>query len=236
MSRAQGHDVADDDSEDMLPGDYTAGSKQPPKEHAEPPPLPPPNTNPETDKSKQPTTTTKSKEDYDKGIAEAMRAFRSGKPMPTSAVVHADEPEGDVPVAAPGHPAPGDSASNGMAERAVQPLEGQVLAMKLALEDRIGTAIPSNHPTMHWMVSHAACLPSVCLEWEDATTGYEKWHGQKARMQLPELGKTILYFVPANNRFDLEANLGLLIFLCKSYTSDPNVIGLKTVPSLAPVV
>ena len=53
-----------------------------------------------------------------------MRAYKSGAPMSSADVVLPVEQEDlvlDVPAAAPEHSAPGESASNGMAERAVQP-------------------------------------------------------------------------------------------------------------------
>ena len=67
----------------------------------------------------------------------------------------------DVPTAAPEHSAPGESASNGLAERAVQSVEGQVRTMKLALQDRNRCGISSDQPIMHWMVMHAAFLLTV---------------------------------------------------------------------------
>ena len=111
-----------------------------------------------------------------------MRAYKSGKPMSSADLVLPVEQEArveEVPAAAPEHSAPGESASNGMAERAVQSIEGQTRTMKLALEANIATHIPSDHPIMHWMVVHAGFLLTVCLEDVDGTTGYEKFCGQR---------------------------------------------------------
>ena len=44
------------------------------------------------------------------------------------------------------------SQSNGVAERAVQSIEGMVRTFKFALEKRIGQTVPSGHPVMMWLV------------------------------------------------------------------------------------
>ena len=49
-----------------------------------------------------------------------------------------------------------DSQSNGIAERAVQTVEGQVRAMLLALESRLDAKIPMTHHVIAWLVEHAA--------------------------------------------------------------------------------
>ena len=50
----------------------------------------------------------------------------------------------------------GDSQSNGMAEKAVQEIEGGVRTLKLHLETRIGRRIPPHHPILEWMIEWAA--------------------------------------------------------------------------------
>ena len=52
----------------------------------------------------------------------------------------------------------GASASNGRAERAVQTVEDQLRTLKSALEVRIDTRVPSDHPVLRWLVEHTASL------------------------------------------------------------------------------
>ena len=52
----------------------------------------------------------------------------------------------------------GDSRANGVAEKANQEVAAQVRVMKLALQKRIGCAIPEDNPIMEWMVEAAALL------------------------------------------------------------------------------
>ena len=49
----------------------------------------------------------------------------------------------------------GDSQANGVAERAVRTLEGQIRTMKAALEDKLGKNIEKEHPLWQWMVQWA---------------------------------------------------------------------------------
>ena len=78
-------------------------------------------------------------QDHDKQLRQAMSFMKSGKPMPDSAAVGEEVlVADDVPVAAPEHSAPGESASNGLAERAVQSIEGQVRRHNLDATWRYG--------------------------------------------------------------------------------------------------
>ena len=52
----------------------------------------------------------------------------------------------------------GESQSNGLAERAIQTIEGQVRCMKLALEDRLQCSIPCSHPSWHGWLNMPRCL------------------------------------------------------------------------------
>ena len=51
---------------------------------------------------------------------------------------------------------PGESASNGAAERAVRSLVEQARCLKVALEENMGVRIPSSHNVIRWLVEHAA--------------------------------------------------------------------------------
>ena len=68
------------------------------------------------------------------------------------------------------HSAVGESPSNGMIERYVQSIEGQLRTIKSALEARVGARIPSTHPTMAWAVEYAAVLLNQYLVGDDNRT------------------------------------------------------------------
>ena len=59
-------------------------------------------------------------------------------------------------VAVPKHSMPGESRSNGIAEREVQQVEDNLRTMKSAYEACVNARVPMNHPVMTWMIEHAA--------------------------------------------------------------------------------
>ena len=91
----------------------------------------------------------------------------------------------------------GQSASNGTAERAVQQIEGQVRTVKLALEDRLQADIPSGHPVMAWLVSHAADLLGKFGVGRDGRTGYERMKGKSYSGTHVEFGAKVHAKLPS---------------------------------------
>ena len=62
------------------------------------------------------------------------------------------------------------SGSNGIVERAVQTIEGQIRVMKLALEDRIGVAVDAEANVVTFMAQYAGYLVNRLQAgegWED---------------------------------------------------------------------
>ena len=76
----------------------------------------------------------------------------------------------------------GSSGSNGVIERAVQAIEGQVRTLKLALESRIGGTIPSDHDIVPWIVEHAAVIINKGQVGADGKTAYERLKGKPAHL------------------------------------------------------
>ena len=80
-----------------------------------------------------------------------------------------DEP--DAPISTPKKPAeegtviavpelthPGESQSNGIAERAVETVVDHTRTLVLALETHLKLHLPANHPVMAWAVEHSSYL------------------------------------------------------------------------------
>ena len=79
-------------------------------------------------------------------------------------------------IAVPEHSHPGESQSNGTAERSVQMIEDMVRTIKSALEDRIGQQIPCTAPIMRWIFQHAGFLLTKYHVGPDQMTGYMRLH------------------------------------------------------------
>ena len=67
---------------------------------------------------------------------------------------------------------PGDSRSNGAAERAVKALGEHVRVLRAGLQGRLELIIRTSHPLMTWLVQHAADCLSKYQVGEDGKTAY----------------------------------------------------------------
>ena len=87
----------------------------------------------------------------------------------------------------------GSSTSNGVVERAIQSVQGQVRVLKLALERRWGVLIPARHCVIPWLVEYAAYLLNRFEVGQDGKTAYERLKGKQARTLGVEFGEAILW-------------------------------------------
>ena len=73
----------------------------------------------------------------------------------------------------------GSSASNGVAERGVQTVEGQVRVLKDAFEMRLETKIPCNHNILAWLVEFVGTVVKRYEVGRDGKTHYERLRGRR---------------------------------------------------------
>lgn len=85
----------------------------------------------------------------------------------------------------------GASASNGVAERAIQAVQHQVRVMKLALERRWGMRIPHKHSVVPWIIEYASFLLNRFEVSHDGKTAYERLKGRRAKVLGLEFGEAI---------------------------------------------
>ena len=125
--------------------------------------------------------------------------------------------EPSAAAAVPETSTPGESQSNGAAERAVRMVQDHARTLKLCLEDRVGAKIPSTHPVLDWLVQYSAILLTKCQpNGEDLKTGYERLHGEPANDRVPEFGEVVYLFVPARHRYKWDARWRVGVFLGRS--------------------
>ena len=128
-------------------------------------------------------------------------------------------------VAVPEHSHPGESQSNGLAERAIREVVDHIRVLKLALETHLNVRIPSNHLVMAWLVEHAAYLLNRCQLGTDGRTPWGRLHGKEASEKMCEFGERILWYVPKKQRAKLDVRWRHGIFLGRSLNSNQNYIG-----------
>ena len=110
----------------------------------------------------------------------------------------------DAMVAVPELTHPGESQSNGLAERAVETIVDHTRTFVLALETHLKVHLPSDHPVMAWATEHAAYLLNKYLLGKDGHTAFGRLHGKDTSERICEFGERVLWFVPKAMRAKLE--------------------------------
>ena len=95
---------------------------------------------------------------------------------------------------------PGDSRSNGAAERAVKAVSEQVRVLRAGLQARLGMVLKGNHPVTTWLIQHAADCLNKYQVGEDGKTAYERQRGRKCRTEVLPFGERVHYRRPQTRR------------------------------------
>jgi hypothetical protein len=85
------------------------------------------------------------------------------------------------------------SGSNGIVERAVQSIEGQVRVLKLALENRIGIKVPSTSCIVAFLAEYSAYLLNRLEIGKDGKTAVERNKGKAASVMGIEFGEKLMF-------------------------------------------
>jgi hypothetical protein len=85
------------------------------------------------------------------------------------------------------------SGSNGVVERAVQGVEGQVRVLKLALEERLGAKVPASHCIVAFLAEYAAYLLNRLEVGKDGKTAWERSRGKSGNVMGIEFGEKVMY-------------------------------------------
>ena len=141
-----------------------------------------------------------------------------------------DEPVLDVTshIATPELSHPGESASNGLAERSAGEFMDQLRTLKTALENRLKIRLSSSRPVTHWLIEHTAyyVLNKFSLG-SDGHTPYGRLHGREGHERICEFGEHIMWYVPKKLRSKLDQRWRYGVFLGRSMSSDQNFVGLN---------
>ena len=130
--------------------------------------------------------------------------------------------------AAPELTHPGESQSNGLAERSVGIFEDQFRTLKMALEMRLKHRLPSAHPVTAWLAEHTAWVLNKFHLGDDGRTAYGRLHGREGRERVCEFGETVMWYVPKKLRAKLDQRWRYGIFLGRALGSDQNYIGVNS--------
>ena len=103
------------------------------------------------------------------------------------------------------------SGSNGVIERGIKEVQGQLRVMKSALDTRVGVDIRGTSNILPWMVEYASVLINRYLVEKDSKTAYERLRGKKSKMLGFEFGESVHF-----RRIPLQGRLGKLDSLCQT--------------------
>ena len=129
-------------------------------------------------------------------------------------------------VATPELSHPGESQSNGLAEKSVRDFVDHLRTLKTALEARLKVRLSGSHPVVHWLVEHTAYVLNKFALGPDGHTAYGRLHGREGRERICEFGERIMWYVPKKLRAKLDQRWRYGIFLGRSMSSDQNYVGL----------
>ena len=83
--------------------------------------------------------------------------------------------------------------SNGIVERAVQTIEGQIRVMKLALEGRLQRKVNAAANVVAFMAEHAGYLVNQLEVGKDGKNAYERVKGKAAKVLGVEFGEKLMW-------------------------------------------
>ena len=85
------------------------------------------------------------------------------------------------------------SGSNGIIERGIKDVQGQIRSMKFAIDERISTDLSGSSKVLCWLVEFAALLINRYSVGHDGKTPYERLKGKKSNMFGFEFGERVLF-------------------------------------------
>ena len=87
----------------------------------------------------------------------------------------------------------GDSKAQGSIERGIQSVEGQIRAIKMGVERRIGRRVGPEWPLMHWIVELAGFHISHYEKGQDGLTPYRRLTGRDWDVPVVEMAECVMF-------------------------------------------
>ena len=126
--------------------------------------------------------------------------------------------------AVPEASAVGESQSNGRAESAALRIRDLVRTYKCAIESRMETRLPCNHPAFYWLVEHASSVYNRYVCTEEGSTPYQNLHGQTYKWKAIEFGEKVFYYVPKRLRSKMSLRWRLGVFMGNHQNSNEALV------------
>ena len=96
----------------------------------------------------------------------------------------------------------GSKGSNGIVERGVQTMEGQLRVLKSAFEERVGRRVDAEARVVTFMAEYGAYLVNRLEVGRDGKTAYERSKGKLGRVLGVEFGEKLMYKVKPKDKME----------------------------------
>ena len=100
-------------------------------------------------------------------------------------------PDVSTHIATPELSHPGESASNGLAERSVGVFMDQLRTLKTALESRLKIRLASSHPITHWLLEHTSYVLNMFLRVPAVALHMVECTGERDRNEFVSLANAL---------------------------------------------
>ncbi len=126
-----------------------------------------------------------------------------------------------------------DPQSNGGTEIGVRNFKDQFRTLKLCLEDRLGKAIPVDHPATAWLVEHANSVLNTRSRGTDGLSPWARVRGRPMSLKTYCFGEKVMYKLAtsgpdAEDRGNVSARFDDGLFLGYNKDSYEYVVGTAT--------
>ena len=96
----------------------------------------------------------------------------------------------------------GSKGSNGVVERGVQTMEGQLRVLKSAFEERVGQRVDAEARVVTFMAEYGAYLVNRLEVGKDGKTAYERSKGKQGKVLGVEFGEKLMYKVKPKDKME----------------------------------
>jgi len=93
-----------------------------------------------------------------------------------------------------------DSQSMGIAERAVQEIEGNVRTWLSHLEEKLGSPVKGNSPMIIWLIEHVSSIMNRSKVGTDGKTPHARTRGKESKTKHVPFGEKVLWMVSKERR------------------------------------
>ncbi len=106
-----------------------------------------------------------------------------------------------------------DSQSNGGTEVGVRNVRGQFRTLKLCLEDRLGQAVPIEHPVVSWLLEYSCFVLNAVAMGPDGKTAWARARGRDFSGKVYAFAEQVFWKPPTKGPgHDVEGNMGPRMF------------------------